>query len=359
MVLLINEQITTKIQVLNASGSPVTTATVNYIVYDEANNVFANGVMIHFAKGIYTATWTPDAVGEWTFECECNNPKFYRALTYSVSKGIEKSISDKLDTVDNLIDLIKVKTDTILWSDIMTIDTIVDAIKAKTDTIVWGDITDIESKIDTVDTVVDAIKVKTDNLPSDPASETNVDAVEAKVDTVDTVVDAVKAKTDNLPTDPASQAKIVSHMDFWSENDDDITITNAHTNINLPNIVVAGLPTGVTLIRAIVMLKIALIRDSSGSDNAIDETAMVVQIDADNGFANPITAIDIKDNSWSVDVSTSPDRGGDVEIGDNDVKAELNANPNATYYLRLYNAEADGNNLLLKDVKVGLRIYFS
>lgn len=60
-----------------------------------------------------------------------------------------------------------------------------------------------ESKQDTIDTVVDAIKAKTDNLPTDPASETNVNANETKIDTLDTVADAIKAVTDNLPNSGA------------------------------------------------------------------------------------------------------------------------------------------------------------
>ena len=44
-----------------------------------------------------------------------------------------------------------------------------------------------------------AIKAKTDNLPSDPASETNVDANETKIDTVDTVLDNIKTITDAIP----------------------------------------------------------------------------------------------------------------------------------------------------------------
>ena len=66
-----------------------------------------------------------------------------------------------------------------------------------------------EAKIDTVDTVVDAIKVKTDNLPSDPTSEatattnkdsiiTEVNANEAKIDTIDTVVDAILVDTSDM-----------------------------------------------------------------------------------------------------------------------------------------------------------------
>ena len=70
----------------------------------------------------------------------------------------------------------------------------------------------INAPIATVDTVVDAIKAKTDNLPTDPASETNVDANETKIDTIDTVVDAIKAKTDNLPADPADDSDIDAQL---------------------------------------------------------------------------------------------------------------------------------------------------
>jgi len=39
---------------------------------------------------------------------------------------------------------------------------------------------------------IDDVKAKTDNLPSDPASESNVDAVETKVDAVDVDVTLIK-----------------------------------------------------------------------------------------------------------------------------------------------------------------------
>lgn len=44
-----------------------------------------------------------------------------------------------------------------------------------------------------IDTEVAAIKAKTDNLPTDPASETNVNANETKIDIIDTVLDALVA----------------------------------------------------------------------------------------------------------------------------------------------------------------------
>jgi hypothetical protein len=75
----------------------------------------------------------------------------------------------------------------------------------------------IDGKVDTVDTVVDAIKLKTDNLPSDPADASVIagrfDTLDANLVTVDGVADAIKAKTDNLPSDPADQSLIILATD--------------------------------------------------------------------------------------------------------------------------------------------------
>lgn len=60
-----------------------------------------------------------------------------------------------------------------------------------------------ETKIDTIDTVVDAIKLKTDIIPADPATETTLATIDGKVDTVDTVVDAIKVVTDVIPNSGA------------------------------------------------------------------------------------------------------------------------------------------------------------
>lgn len=86
---------------------------------------------------------------------------------------------------------------------------------------------EVEDKVDTVDTVVDAIKLSTDNLPSDPADASVIAgliaALEAKVDIIDDLLDtevaailaavdtevaAIKAKTDNLPAAPAATGDI-------------------------------------------------------------------------------------------------------------------------------------------------------
>lgn len=100
----------------------------------------------------------------------------------------------------------------------------IDAIKVKTDLLPSDPASETnvnanETKIDAVKVDTAAIKLKTDNLPSDPTSETNattnkntiiteVDANETKIDALQTDVTAVKAKTDNLPADPASESNV-------------------------------------------------------------------------------------------------------------------------------------------------------
>ena len=163
-------------------------------------------------------------------------------------------------------------------------------------------------------------------------------------------VPAIKAQTDKIP-------RVVSRMDFWSDNDDEIALTTVSSSHNLPNVVVAGLPSGITIIRVVALLKIAIIKDTSGSDNAVNSVTMALKVDATGGYPSTVTAIDIPNDSWAVDVSEATERGGDAMIGDNDIKAEVTGN--GTFYGRFESAACDGNNLKLKDIAWGLRVYFT
>ena len=104
------------------------------------------------------------------------------------------------------------------------------SVVADTASAVWGYATRILTA-GTRDSQIDAVKAKTDNLPSDPASNTQVNtrlatsgytapdnadiaAIKAKTDNLpaspanETTVAAVKAKTDNLPASPAASSDI-------------------------------------------------------------------------------------------------------------------------------------------------------
>lgn len=211
------------------------------------------------------------------------------------------------------------------------LDTEIADIKAKTDLLFSGIAT--ETKQDTIIT-------KTGNLPSDPADESAVEA-------------AITA------AHSATETKIerkVTHMDFWADNTAQVILTTVATaDYALSALTVAGIPNGATLVRVVALLKIAVIRDTSTANNAVNG-ATALKVDADVAYGSLVTAIDIPDDSWAVLVANGADRGGDIMFGDNDVKTEISGN--GTYYARLENIACDGNNLTLEDVAWGVRIYF-
>jgi hypothetical protein len=152
--------------------------------------------------------------------------------------------------------------------------------------------------------------------------------------------------------------KSLCHLDFWSNSDDVVTLTAGGEAgvVALPDVVVAGIPANATIVRVVAMIKIALIRDTSGGNNAVDVATGHVEVQKGGGGGYD-TAIDIPDNSWAVIVATSADRGGDVIIGDNDIKSKVDGD--AIYNFEFDDIGVDGNNLELHDVTVGLRIYFT
>jgi len=140
-----------------------------------------------------------------------------------------------------------------------------------------------------------------------------------------------------------------------------VAITNVSSDIDLPNVIVPTLPSGATIWKVVLLFKCALIRDTSGSDNAINTATATIRIKKSTGAwgVDDIVAYDIQDNMWSVDVSSSPDRGGDAFVGNinnDDVSSVVDGA--GTYNLRFEDILADGANLELHDVAVGLRILF-
>ena len=152
-------------------------------------------------------------------------------------------------------------------------------------------------------------------------------------------------------------ATALHQIDFWSDVEDLLTITNAAQDLALPDIVVADLPAGATVVRAVLMLKYRTVEDTSAGINKLDDNA--------GGNTPAIQVRDDTPGSWtdginmlndSIQVPASTREGGDILIGDNDVAAEVDGND--TYNVQFDDAEADGNNLLLRDVQVGLRLWY-
>lgn len=154
-----------------------------------------------------------------------------------------------------------------------------------------------------------------------------------------------------------------TYSDFWSGNQDKITIPGAATNIDFPDVVVDGIPVGVTIFRVVALLKVRAIKDTSGEANYIDQAGKALRVKKSTGSwgADDVVAINFDQNQWYIEASSK--EGGDVLIGDNDIANEVDAN--ATYNFRseqvnrLDAISALVDNLELYDVQVGLRIWYS
>ncbi len=147
-----------------------------------------------------------------------------------------------------------------------------------------------------------------------------------------------------------------SVMEFWSAIDDIITLTTATTNVDLPNIIIADIPTNTTITRVTGMFKCRAFNNTSVATNAING-ASTINIKKSTGVwaTDSILLINIADNVWNTSASTK--EGGMLVEGNNNASTKVNTN--ATYNLRFNgNIFVDGNNLELIDVIVGLKIYF-
>lgn len=143
--------------------------------------------------------------------------------------------------------------------------------------------------------------------------------------------------------------------DFWSDVDDVIDLPAAAADTALPDIVVAGLPTGIVVTRAVLIAKVRAIENTnSGGANAV-KAAQVIEIKkSTQAWVDAITAINMADNMWTM--AASAREAGDVVVGDNDIKATVDGN--ATYNVQWADALVDLASLRLNDVQVGLRIFW-
>jgi len=142
-------------------------------------------------------------------------------------------------------------------------------------------------------------------------------------------------------------------MDFWSEIDNLVTITSTAANQALNPIVVADIPSGASVKRTIMMLKFREIEDSSGSENSLVLAGTEhIQIDKTGG-----TYIDaIKLVAGMALTKASSIVPGDVWVGNIDISSEVDGND--TYETRWEGADCTANNLLFRDVQVGVRVWF-
>ncbi len=144
----------------------------------------------------------------------------------------------------------------------------------------------------------------------------------------------------------------VNIMDFWSDIDSAVTLP---ADTALPDVVIADLPSNATIIRAILMLKYSAKKDTSASDNQI--TAGTIQSKETTGgtYVNAINLI-----SGEALVTASTKEGGDVHVGDNDISGDTSdITKNCTVQSAFNGVTTTGASIILYDVQIGIRIYFT
>lgn len=144
-------------------------------------------------------------------------------------------------------------------------------------------------------------------------------------------------------------------MPFRSLLSSTVTITSASSDVNLPDVVIANVPSNTTPVNVFVNVRFRALNNTNAAANAIN-AASAVRIKKSTGTwgVDDIEAITIPDNALSTAASTK--EGGLPFFGSINVSSEVDGN--ATYNLRFEDIKVDGNNLELIDVIAEIEYHF-
>ena len=151
------------------------------------------------------------------------------------------------------------------------------------------------------------------------------------------------------------QPLAVSSMDFWGDIIEELQLTGTlQSNLALTgaNVVIAGIPAGVTLTRVVVMFMCRAIENTNAAANKLDGAQNIEVNFAAGAFVHGINMA-----TALFGVAGATREGGVVMVGDNDVKATVTGNGTCTF--RIDAAKADLANLNFNDYQVGIRVYFT
>lgn len=145
--------------------------------------------------------------------------------------------------------------------------------------------------------------------------------------------------------------EIWTQVDFWSQFDETITITSTAQDITLPSVTVSGLPTGAVVERAIALARFRMVSNTDCCDNEINSpgTSLAARVDG------AVDAIILTDGMLFTPGSGHSD--GVEWVGDQDIKAEVDGD--GTYSFSFDDAEVLADSLLVRDIQVGLRIWYT
>jgi len=143
------------------------------------------------------------------------------------------------------------------------------------------------------------------------------------------------------------------NIDFWSLPQEEVALTNAAGDKALPDVIVAGIPSGATIEKAIAIFKFRVVENTNVAANKLNG-AQEIQIRDDSPSAWT-DAINFVDDMFSLAASTR--EGGDVIVGAINVSGTVVGND--TYNLQWDEAVADLDGINFNDIQTGLKIWYS
>lgn len=149
-------------------------------------------------------------------------------------------------------------------------------------------------------------------------------------------------------------ARVICSMDLWS-GFGGITVDAVATTYALPSITIAGLPSGISIVKAAMMLKFRAMEELSGTNSYLDGNQQVQAQKAIGGTW--IASIQLLDKQLRCPSLSR--EFGDVLIGNIDIKAQLPANNEAMEFRWLSAKVLAGSSIRFEDLQVGVRVWFS
>lgn len=143
--------------------------------------------------------------------------------------------------------------------------------------------------------------------------------------------------------------------DWWSvpDADDLITLNASAADEALPNVVIDVLPNGLSVVRAVAMVIVRALENTSGTANSL-VLAGSEHIQVRQSGGTFIDAIQLVAGEWQLAGITRD--GSMILIGSIDISSEVNIA--ATYNFQIENADVTGASMLLRGPQTGLRLSF-
>lgn len=215
----------------------------------------------------------------------------------------------------------------------------------------------------TIDNFVDDLEAAVGAIEGATTLHNKLTAARAALLDQITVLRMAELDAVNLPADidvlKASKGRQLFSMDFWSNPQEEVVIPAVAGTLPLPNVVVANLPGGATIVQAIAMVKFRMIENINAGANKLDgatvaATSQVIQVQ-DSGAGGWVDAINFVDDQFGL--AAAAREGGDMLIGSTNIANRVDAND--TYSVRYLLAKADLLSINWNDVVCGLKIWYS